>query len=166
MNDTLFDDLLVAAATWLLAGCAVWAALIGLAALVEASTAGRLPATTWVGCPPALRRALLAGLGVVLVTSQVPATAEQRGLPSPARPLGGRPVAQPRLVVRPGDALWRLAEDRLPPTATAAEVADLVLRLHRRNREVIGPDPDLIRPGERLVVPTPPTLRRPHQENP
>jgi hypothetical protein len=57
-------------------------------------------------------------------------------------------------VVRPGDMLWRLAEDRLPGSAPAQAVATLVERLHRRNRAVIGPDPDLIRPGEHLVVPS------------
>ena len=34
-------------------------------------------------------------------------------------------------------------------------------RLHRRNREVIGPDPDLIHPGQRLAVPP-----RPHRSQP
>ena len=172
-----FSDLLIAVAGWALAVCAAWAALIVLAALVEAATGGRWRATTWVGCPPALRRTLLALLGVALasapaqVSAQVTASALGAGsgagsgaatgvrrsppelaLPVPSRPSGGLRAGHP-VVVRPGDSLWRLAAARLPSTATAAEVCALVERLHADNRDVIGPDPDLIRPGQRLVAP-------------
>jgi nucleoid-associated protein YgaU len=165
-----FGQLLVSLASWLLLGCAVWALLICVAAALEATSRGRLRATTWVGCPPALRRCLLAGLGVALVhaPSAAPATipasrstegcgmtgtARQR-LPVPARPLGPTHSGASEVVVRPGDTLWHLAETRLPAAAPPAAIADLVERLHHRNREVIGPDPDLIRPGQRLVSPS------------
>jgi len=144
--------------------------LICAAAALEATTAGRVPATTWVGCPTTVRRLLLAGLGVALVTvpgqtsaatasgstagSGTPGMTHQRELRVPARPLGAAYTrTRPRIVVRPGDTLWQLASDRLPALAPAGEVADLVERLHRRNRGVIGPDPDLIRPGQHLAVP-------------
>lgn len=164
-----FDELLFEASWWLLVGCAAWSVLICVAAVVEAVSRGRLRATTWVGCPPALRRLLLAGLGVALAS--VPplgqavaaqrgpgvvdpqAAAAQQALPVPARPLGPAQT-QTTQVVRPGDTLWHLAELRLPTAASAADVADLVARLHRRNRAVIGSDPDLIRPGQRLIFPS------------
>jgi hypothetical protein len=172
-----YDDLLLALAAWVLLGCAVWAVVIGLAAVVEATSAGRFPATAWVGCPRSLRRLLLAGLGVALVGAgplQSSATASATApLPVPARPVGAthlqsqagthsednqsgdQAVPLPGLVVRPGDSLWRIAEQRLHSSASADEVAALVHRLHHRNRGVIAPNPDLIRPGQRLAVPPP-----------
>ncbi len=168
-----FEVLLTTTAWWLLAGCGCWAALICLAALVEAGSGGRLRATVWVGCPPALRRTLLTVIGVVLVVDPGSASASavtsaatsgiaarsrhpayEEALPVPERPLGPAGDAR-RIVVRPGDNLWRLAAARLPPTARAAEVCAQVERLYRRNRDLIGPDPDLIRPGQHLVVPHP-----------
>jgi LysM domain len=157
-----FDGLLVAVAAWALVGCAAWAVVIGLAAVVEATSAGRLPATAWVGCPRSLRRLLFAGLGVALVGTgplQTSATASTEApLPVPARPVGtvqadNEADPRPGLVVRPGDSLWRIAEQRLHSSASTDEVATLVHRLHHLNRGVIGPDPDLIRPGQRLAVP-------------
>ena len=166
-----YDALLLALAAWVLIGCAAWGMLIGVAALVETTSAGRLRATAWVGCPQSLRRLLLAGLGVALVGAgplQSSATASTEApLPVPTRPLGTveagtRPAEnqgpQVGLVVRPGDSLWRIAEQRLHSSASADEVLALVHRLHHRNRGVIGPDPDLIRPGQRLAVPP-----RPHR---
>ncbi|MET0838243.1 MAG: hypothetical protein ABWY19_05635, partial [Marmoricola sp.] len=72
---TSFDDLVEALAAWLLVGCAAWVVAIGVAALVEAASRGRLPATTWVGCPHGVRRLLLGGLGVALAVSPAPAMA-------------------------------------------------------------------------------------------
>lgn len=163
-----FDQLLIALAAWVLLGCAAWALLICAAAALEVTSRGRFAATTWV-CPPALRRLLLAGLGVTLVSapgaapvplsasrssdgSGVSAPAGAGRLPVPARPVGTAPAAS-RIVVGPGDTLWHLAETRLPASARAAVIVGQVGRLHHRNRAVIGPDPDLIRPGQRLVSP-------------
>lgn len=158
-----YNDLLIALAAWVLLGCAAWVVAIGAAAVVETTSAGRLPATVWVGCPPSLRRLCLAGLGVALVgvgPAQAPASASaQPPLPVPARPVGSVPTSpKAELVVRPGDTLWRLAADRLRSSATPGEVAALVRDLHDRNRGVIGPDPDLIRPGQRLDAPSRPNV--------
>jgi hypothetical protein len=83
------------------------------------------------GCPPACA----AGLD---------------GLPLPDLPIAhdSRPV-----VVRPGDTLWGIAEQHLLPDAPDADVLELVGRIHRINRALIGPDPDLIFPGTHLTVP-------------
>ncbi len=49
-------------------------------------------ATSWVATPPAVRRALLAGLGVLLVGSAPgPVWASREPLPVPVRPTGAAP---------------------------------------------------------------------------
>lgn len=67
-------------------------------------------------------------------------------------PLTGRAVAD-EVVVRRGDTLWDIAARHLGPGASAAEVAAEWPRWHRVNREVIGPRPDHILPGQRLRPP-------------
>jgi nucleoid-associated protein YgaU len=57
------------------------------------------------------------------------------------------------VTVRSGDSLWRIAAAALPG-AEAAEIVAYVAVLHDRNRAVIGDDPDLILPGQRLELPT------------
>ena len=53
--------------------------------------------------------------------------------------------------VRPGDSLWRIAERRLGPDATATATAREVTRLWELNRHRIGTgNPDLIFPGQTL----------------
>ena len=178
-----FDQLLTSAALWLLAGCAGWAGLICAAAGVEAVTRGRLRATTWVPCPRSWRPVLVAAFGVALVGAPCTATAspaapragdverttDARRLPVPARPLGPARAGSVTVVVRPGDTLWQLAEVRLRSSTPAAVIAGLVSDVHRRNREVIGPDPDLILPGQRLVLPARPRASQhpsPAEESP
>lgn len=91
-----------------------------------------------------------------------------QGLPLPDRAVGeaaareaaghGRP--RPLLVepgddtylVRPGDSLWSIAE-QLRPGAGARRIDAAWRRIHRANRGVIGPDPDLILPGTTLRLP-------------
>ncbi len=58
------------------------------------------------------------------------------------------------VVVRRGDTLWSLAAASLGPSATAADISTTVRECHRLNAVVIGPDPDLILPGQLLRVPT------------
>lgn len=172
-----FDGLLIAAADGALVLCAAWALLICAAAVLEVVSSGRLCLTARLGCPAPLRRALLTALGLVLAggsglhagaASAAPgplgtASRGQLGLPVPVRPLGAAPVLpRQRVEVRPGDSLWRLSERRAPARATTQDLARLVDRTYRANREVIGPDPDLIRPGQQLRVPR--QLRR--TENP
>ena len=105
-----------------------------------------------------------------------------RALPAPSRPVDDgatpthtaplRQALAPRpapatapgdtVTVRPGDSLWSLSAERLGPRSRAAEVAVLVEGVHRLNREVVGPDPDLLRPGQQLRFPVvPPPLEAP-----
>lgn len=57
------------------------------------------------------------------------------------------------LVVQPGDTLWHIAARSLPAGATATRIDREWRRWYRANRSVIGADPDLILPGQRLVPP-------------
>jgi len=57
------------------------------------------------------------------------------------------------VVVRRDDTLWDIAARHLGPGASAAEIAAEWPRWHRANRDLVGPDPDLIRPGQRLTPP-------------
>ena len=67
-----------------------------------------------------------------------------------AAPPAGR---APTVTVRPGDSLWRLAQEQLPAGAPAAAVAAQWPRWWSANRALLGDDPDLLHPGQRLVVP-------------
>lgn len=58
------------------------------------------------------------------------------------------------VVVRAGDCLWDLAREHAGPAATDREVAALTTAWHQTNLTVIGSDPDLLRPGQVLTIPT------------
>ena len=65
-----------------------------------------------------------------------------------------RPAQAPAVVVvRAGDTLWAIAARALPAGATDAEIARAGARWHAANRDVIGADPNLILPVQRLVPP-------------
>ncbi len=57
------------------------------------------------------------------------------------------------VVVRRGDTLWHLARRHLPAGATDAQIARAWPLWYAANRAVIGPDPGLLLPGQRLRVP-------------
>lgn len=61
--------------------------------------------------------------------------------------------------VGPGDTLWALARDSLPTGSSDAEIDRRWRSVYAHNRGVVGPDPDLIHPGQRLRLP--PDLNRP-----
>ena len=62
-------------------------------------------------------------------------------------------VVDEGVVVRRGDSLWSITGRYLGPSATADEIAREWPRWHEANRDVIGDDPDLIRPGQVLHPP-------------
>jgi len=55
--------------------------------------------------------------------------------------------------VRPGDSLWSIAASHIGPGATDAQIAAAWPRFYAANRAVVGPDPNLIYPGQRLTLP-------------
>lgn len=65
---------------------------------------------------------------------------------------------EPLVVVEPGDTLWAIAADRLAAEQAGtpladAEIAAAVTRWHHANRQALGANPDLIRPGMVLRQP-------------
>lgn len=114
------------------------------------------------GVPVAVRAALFTTVVVAAVAS--PAHADSAhdldGLTLPDRPTTTAapfdPIVDPSSVtVRTGDTLWALAADHLPRDASAQRIAGSVASWHAANRQVIGPDPDLIMPGQVLTPPIP-----------
>ncbi len=57
------------------------------------------------------------------------------------------------MVVRPGDTLWAIAARSLPAGATQRRDRPCLRRWHAANRDVIGDDPNLIFPTQRLAPP-------------
>ena len=80
------------------------------------------------------------------------AAAEVGLVSTAAAPAPGPDVEE--VVVRRGDTLWDISARHLGPQATAQDVAESWPRWYAANRDVIGEDPHLIRPGQRLVAPT------------
>ncbi|QIG44016.1 LysM peptidoglycan-binding domain-containing protein [Nocardioides anomalus] len=88
-----------------------------------------------------------------------------RGLPLPERAVGPAHVLRADVVVvRAGDTLWRLAERRLQPTASDREVTAAWHRLYAANRSVVGPDPDVLHPGQ-VLRPAPPVTTTTNEED-
>ncbi len=132
------------------------------------------------GLPHAVRRWVLVACGAALVGGLLAPAHAEGGGPEPGRPdaaaalLVGLPVpdrattttqwlgllARPRerpapqaVVVAAGDTLWGLAAGSLPAGADDAEIERRWREIYRANREAVGADPDLIRPGQRLLLP-------------
>lgn len=77
---------------------------------------------------------------------------------SPARrPSTGPAPTTHEVTVRPGDTLWAIASRTLPPAAGPGEVERRWQAIYEANVGLIGADPHLIRPGQRLVLPGIPT---------
>lgn len=94
---------------------------------------------------------------------RVPTPQHRRtGTPPPAAAAAAHPIRTDRttrdtartVTVEDGDCLWSLAARAIGPDASVAEVAAAWPRWWTANREVIGADPDLLRPGVVLHAPT------------
>jgi hypothetical protein len=70
--------------------------------------------------------------------------------PRPRRTDAGTPT---EVVVRRGDSLWSIAARQLGPDPSEAEIAEAWPAWYAANRVVIGPDPDLLLPGQVLRAP-------------
>lgn len=174
-----FEALLVSACEAAAIGCAAWLWLL-VTLVVRDALCGRHPSAE---VPGAVRRLVLAVCGLSLASGlaqPAAATGGDAAGESPAAVLAGLSLpdrtttaewlgavarsyraptvravqrSRPSTVVRRGDSLWSIAERTLPAGATAAEIDRTWRLIHRANRSVIGPDPDLLRPGQRLWLP-------------
>lgn len=163
MGNAAPDAAIVTAATWL--GGALAAYLGCCAAAVVITTTGRR-AGRWsrrlaATCPPLLRRLVEGALAASLTAATVTAGggAAVADGPAPAPPLSldwpaaATAATPPAVTVRAGDSLWSIAADCLEPSADAGQVARAWPRWWQRNHDVIGSNPDLIHPGQRLTTP-------------
>lgn len=82
-------------------------------------------------------------------TPQPPAADPGSLGPVPTRPSD----TSPGVVVHAGDSLWSIAADALGADASDLEVAVAWPEWYRSNRAVIGPDPNVILPGQILHAP-------------
>jgi nucleoid-associated protein YgaU len=159
-----FEELLVdgCAVAALLAATWLWAVTCAIALLAARGRPEAAPRRV----PVVVRRLVLAACGAALAGAvHGPAGAAPGGSPRSephgtagaisvaGLPLPDRALGAPVVVVRPGDTLWDLAAAHLPPGAGPARVTACWHRIHELNRDVIGEDPDLILPGQRLHLP-------------
>jgi nucleoid-associated protein YgaU len=166
---TDFDTLLTRGALGALVLAGGWAVVVVVAVALEARTGGRVRIAERAGCPPVVRLWLL-GVFVAVFAGVAPANASDTGsgptgtsaaidgLPLPDRVADAAGRAPGRVVVvQPGDSLWRIARAVFPDEASDSAVAAAVRRLYAGNRRTIGPDPDLLQPGQHLLVGDPDT---------
>lgn len=124
--------------------------------------------------PRMLRRIVHAAIGGTVLSaglaplSALPAVASPGStrLPSLDRPAAVRPDPPPvpaphprdaaadTVIVRAGDTLWGIAAERLSEPRTSGRIAASWPAWYAANRAIIGSDPDLLRPGQRLHAPT------------
>ena len=69
------------------------------------------------------------------------------------RAMGGGEQRADAVIVVSGDSLWAIAARSLGSRASAADIAREWPRWYQLNRDVIGPDPDRLLPGQRLFAP-------------
>jgi hypothetical protein len=130
-----------------------------------------LTPTTAIAAPMAPPALLAATVGAALPASPTGPSATPLRPAMPARPLpaGSAPLlpaettpgppldpapAAGTVLVKPGDSLWRITAQRLGPSASEQQIAVGWPYWYWANRRVIGRDPNLLRPGERLTMPT------------
>ena len=130
---------------------AVWAALVALLA-----SWGPTKRVAMALTPRLLRAAVFTTVSGTLVIGPAHADSDLDGLPFPDRGTTAEstPVSTGgHHVVQAGESLWTIATEALPPDATAAQVASTSAAWYDANRSAIGPDPDLILPGQQLTAP-------------
>ena len=158
MSESLtFPELVLASAGLLTLLVAGWCGLVLLIAIVRPSLA-----------------AVLVPASLATILGLAPAHADTldnlHGLPLPDRPTTAAitPAGTEAATARPsdttetvyrvarGDTLWSIAAHHAPNAhPTNAEINAAVQAWHQANRSVIGNNPDVIRPGQKLTPPTP-----------
>src|SRR3954470_21038109 len=138
------------------------AAIVQAATWTAAAVVGylflRIVFVTLQNQPAVAKAALAGGIAAVLTGGGMAFAAAGGGTsPPPAVsadwPAGRLPGRNTAVTVRRGDCLWDIAARRLAHP-TSAHVAAAWPRWWLVNRVVIGADPDLVRPGQRLRPPS------------
>jgi hypothetical protein len=141
--------------------------VLNMAAAFLGSVVAPLDALAAGISPASVRRLAFALCGVALAAPAVAAaaTADDSGpLPSPGGacppsvtglPLPDLPSSPraPTIAVHYGESLWSIAASELPQQAPSSAVAAQAAHLYTANRRIIGTNPDLIFPGQRLHAP-------------
>jgi len=106
---------------------------------------------------PGTTQALLVGLPLpdrTTTTTEWIAALRTPPATRPAAPAEPAEPAEPEMVrVAPGDTLWDIARATLDPGAGSDLIDQRWREIYRANLAAIGADPDLIRPGQRLLLP-------------
>jgi hypothetical protein len=141
--------------------------------LAEAITPRLLRSAVRVGCGVVIVGAPLASTGALADPGTGPPAVRSstvrlvdpadlpvldRGVVGPVpEPVHPRPPSRPGrvVVVRSGDTLWSIAARDLGPGHSDGDVARAWPAWYRANADRVGPDPSVIRPGERLRAPAP-----------
>jgi hypothetical protein len=150
-------------------GCLGWLIAIGSASLISRApgTWGRVgEAIALAITPTLLRRLAVTTLGLIcgFTVSPTMANATELRRNSPCANASAErhpltldwPARKPRkiLVVREGDSLWSVTAAELGTGASELEVASRWPEWFTANRALIGPNPELIYPGQILQPPT------------
>jgi hypothetical protein len=127
----------------------------------EAGTSTSRTATpTGMTRPPIESRPSTAGASAATGNPTPHSTARTGPIVPAAAPGGAGPTpiamdATAGVIVRPGDSLWSIAAAQLPAGATARQIDATWRAWYRANRDVIGPNPNLVIPGQVLRAPQP-----------
>ncbi|MBC7594136.1 MAG: LysM peptidoglycan-binding domain-containing protein [Kineosporiaceae bacterium] len=175
LNDLDFNRSLVAAVTLLLVALSTWS-LACMTLTFAADRTAAIDVLAHLITPSFLRRALFLGAAGALAIGPAAgvsdtgrgAEAPERsvtsrsldGLRLPDRPLGGEAAAASVAAARHllvqvnrGDTLWSIASRHLGSEASPSEISVAVEGWYGANRALIGPEPDLIFPGQQLTQP-------------
>jgi nucleoid-associated protein YgaU len=169
LRSTPLDVAVTEVAALALVGCGLWMWAVTSVVVAEVLREGAGHGRGSGRVPTAARRVVLLACGAALAGGVVhPSYAAGpdshhaagprhrsplSGLPLPDRAVTSRRPVQHALRVRAGDTLWSLAARDLPSGSTAARITRRWHAIYAVNRSVIGPDPDVIEPGERLRIP-------------
>lgn len=158
---------------WLCVGWLALAMACTVAAVAPGAIGRWCAAAADVLAPWTLRNLVVAGLGLSVLAGPAAAAsgfAPTVGLDQATESARDRRVGQARfahdlppldrpadgaqvVTVQPGDSLWSIAARVLGAHATDADIAAAWPRWYAANRDVVGPDPNLLLPGQQLAPP-------------
>jgi hypothetical protein len=138
----------------LLVGAALGGTLPAVASATAATASTASPAATAAQMATSSDSSATASSSpVVRVPGWTPSRPVQPSPPVARLVTSGSAPPSTGVVVHRGDSLWTIAHRHLGPGATDAEVARAWPHWYAANRDVVGPDPDVLLPGQVLRVP-------------